>query len=169
MLDMGQLGALASAIGAGVSEYQRPKQSMFVDSNYAGNGLARTDLYQADLNANQRDPYDTGVMLGSLIGGNNNNIDFGKYGSILKGAFGNLGTKASQFFNQASNDGTVKTAIDKYVNGYPEDWGNSSVGQFIGEYMKGYNPYSDYSSPVSNAIGGYEPYLNNLGIYGGYQ
>ena len=169
-INLGQLATLGSAVGSGLAEYQRPKQSMFIDANYAGNGLARTGLYQADLNANQRDPYDVAVMLGSTFGnGGGGNNDFSGKASD---SFRNMGERVRSVFNRRgqedSSDGSVRQSIDKYAKGYPEDWGSSSVGQSIGEYMRGYDPYSDYSSPVSNAIRGYEPYLNNLGIYGGY-
>lgn len=167
-INLGQLATLGSAIGSGLAEYQRPKQSMFIDANYAGNGLARTGLYQANLNANQRDPFDVAVMLGSTFGnGGGGNNDFSGKASD---SFRNMGERVRSVFNrrgQEDNTGSTREAIDRYAKGYPEDWGSSSVGQSIGEYMKGYDPYSDYSSPVSDIIG-YAPYAEHVGnLFGG--
>ena len=168
MVDNNLYNALIGGL-AGYNQGAQKRGQYYVDANYAGNGLARTGLGYIE-NKNYKEPFDMATMLTNIQGGGNgSNIDFGKYGSLLKGAFGKLGSKAVQLFGSSSGDGSAKLAIDEYVNGYPEGWGSSSVGQSIGEYMKGYSPYTDYSLPVSNAIEGYEPFLNKLGIYGGYQ
>ena len=136
----------------GIANLGDQKGTYYVKANYKGNGLADTDLgYMVN-------------MLSAMWGGNNKGFPSSISGRVKQG-YGKLKNKLGSMFRTPGleEQGSVRQAIDREVNNYPQWYQDTPISQAIREQ----NQYGkvDSVSPIYDALNtNYQP-LNGTSIY----
>lgn len=154
-LVLGGIGGLASQSDGGKGNY-------YVMANYKGNGLADTGIGYLT-NYDYKNPYDMVNMIASVWGGNK-----GLPSSISgrsKQGYGKLKNRLGSIFRtpELEDQGSVRQAIDREVNNYPQWYQDTPIAQAIREQ----NQYGkvDSVSPIYDALNtNYQP-LDGTSIY----
>lgn len=154
-LMLGGMGGLASQLDKGKGNY-------YVMANYKGNGLADSGMGYLT-NYDYKNPYDMVNMVASVWGGNK-----GLHPSIsgrFKQGYGRLKNKLGSMFRtpELEEQGSVRQAIDREVNNYPQWYQDTPIAQAIREQ----NQYGkvDSVSPIYDALNtNYQP-LDGTSIY----
>ena len=154
-LMLGGLGGLASQLDKGKGNY-------YVMSNYKGNGLADSGMGYLT-NYDYKNPYDMVNMVAS-VWGNNKGLPSSISGRIKQG-YGKLKSKLGSMFRipELEEQGSVRQAIDREVNNYPQWYQDTPIAQAIREQ----NQYGkvDSVSPIYDALNtNYQP-LDGTSIY----
>ena len=154
-LMLGGIGGLASQLDKGKGNY-------YVMSNYKGNGLADSGMGYLT-NYDYKNPYDMVNMVAS-VWGNNKGLPSSISGKIKQG-YGKLKNKLGSMFRipELEDQGSVRQAIDREVNNYPQWYQDTPIAQAIREQ----NQYGkiDSVSPIYDALNtNYQP-LDGTSIY----
>ena len=154
-LMLGGLGGLASQLDKGKGNY-------YVMANYKGNGLADSGMGYLT-NYDYKNPYDMVNMVAS-VWGNNKGLPSSISGRIKQG-YSKLKNKLGSMFiiPELEDHGSVKQAIDREVNNYPQWYQDTPIAQAIREQ----NQYGkvDSVSPIYDALNtNYQP-LDGTSIY----
>ena len=154
-LMLGGLGGLASQLDKGKGNY-------YVMANYKGNGLADSGMGYLT-NYDYKNPYDMVNMVAS-VWGNNKGLPSSISGRIKQG-YGKLKNKLGSMFRtpELEDQGSVRQAIDREVNNYPQWYHDTPIAQAIREQ----NQYGkvDSVSPIYDALNtNYQP-LDGTSIY----
>ena len=154
-LMLGGIGGLASQLDKGKGNY-------YVMANYKGNGLADSGMGYLT-NYDYKNPYDMVNMVAS-VWGNNKGLPSSISGRIKQG-YGKLKNKLGSMFRtpELEEQGSVRQAIDREVNNYPQWYQDTPVAQAIREQ----NQYGkvDSVSPIYDALNtNYQP-LDGTSIY----
>ena len=154
-LMLGGLGGLASQLDKGKGNY-------YVMANYKGNGLANSGMGYLT-NYDYKNPYDMVNMVAS-VWGNNKGLPSSISGRIKQG-YGKLKNKLGSMFRtpELEDQGSVRQAIDREVNNYPQWYQDTPIAQAIREQ----NQYGkvDSVSPIYDALNtNYQP-LDGTSIY----
>ena len=155
-LMLGGLGGLASQLDKGKGNY-------YVIANYKGNGLADSGMGYLT-NYDYKNPYDMVNMLSAMWGGNNKGLPSSISGRVKQG-YGKLKNKLGSMFRtpELEDQGSVRQAIDREVNNYPQWYQDTPIAQAIREQ----NQYGkvDSVSPIYDALNtNYQP-LDGTSIY----
>ena len=153
---LGGLGGLASQLDKGKGNY-------YVMANYKGNGLADSGMGYLT-NYDYKNPYDMVNMLSAMWGGNNKGLPSSISGRVKQG-YGNFKNKLGSMFRtpELEEQGSVRQAIDREVNNYPQWYQDTPIAQAIREQ----NQYGkvDSVSPIYDALNtNYQP-LDGTSIY----
>ena len=154
-LMLGGIGGLASQLDKGKGNY-------YVMANYKGNGLADSGMGYLT-NYDYKNPYDMVNMVAS-VWGNNKGLPSSISGRIKQG-YGKLKNKLGSMFRtpELEDQGSVRQAIDREVNNYPQWYQDTPIAQAIREQ----NQYGkvDSVSPIYDALNtNYQP-LDGTSIY----
>ena len=154
-LMLGGLGGLASQLDKGKGNY-------YVMANYKGNGLADSGMGYLT-NYDYKNPYDMVNMVASVLG-DNKGLPSSISGRIKQG-YGKLKNKLGSMFRtpELEEQGSVRQAIDREVNNYPQWYQDTPIAQAIREQ----NQYGkvDSVSPIYDALNtNYQP-LDGTSIY----
>ena len=154
-LMLGGLGGLASQLDKGKGNY-------YVMANYKGNGLADSGMGYLT-NYDYKNPYDMVNMVAS-VWGNNKGLPSSISGRIKQG-YGKLKNRLGSMFRtpELEEQGSVRQAIDREVNNYPQWYQDTPIAQAIREQ----NQYGkvDSISPIYDALNtNYQP-LDGTSIY----
>ena len=154
-LMLGGLGGLASQLDKGKGNY-------YVMANYKGNGLADSGMGYLT-NYDYKNPYDMVNMVAS-VWGDNKGLPSSISGRIKQG-YGKLKNKLGSMFRTPGleEQGSVRQAIDREVNNYPQWYQDTPISQAIREQ----NQYGkvDSVSPIYDALNtNYQP-LDGTSIY----
>ena len=154
-LMLGGLGGLASQLDKGKGNY-------YVMANYKGNGLADSSMGYLT-NYDYKNPYDMVNMVAS-VWENNKGLPSSISGRIKQG-YGKLKNKLGSMFRtpELEEQGSVRQAIDREVNNYPQWYQDTPIAQAIREQ----NQYGkvDSVSPIYDALNtNYQP-LDGTSIY----
>ena len=154
-LMLGGLGGLASQLDKGKGNY-------YVMANYKGNGLADSGMGYLT-NYDYKNPYDMVNMVAS-VWGDNKGLPSSISGRIKQG-YGKLKSKLGSMFRtpELEDQGSVRQAIDREVNNYPQWYQDTPIAQAIREQ----NQYGkvDSVSPIYDALNtNYQP-LDGASIY----
>ena len=154
-LMLGGLGGLASQLDKGKGNY-------YVMANYKGNGLADSGMGYLT-NYDYKNPYDMVNMVAS-VWGNNKGLPSSISGRVKQG-YGKLKNKLGSMFRtpELEDQGSVRQAIDREVNNYPQWYQDTPIAQAIREQ----NQYGkvDSVSPIYDALNtNYQP-LDGTSIY----
>ena len=154
-LMLGGLGGLASQLDKGKGNY-------YVMANYKGNGLADSGMGYLT-NYDYKNPYDMVNMVAS-IWGNNKGLPSSISGRVKQG-YGKLKNRLGSMFRtpELEEQGSVRQAIDREVNNYPQWYQDTPIAQAIREQ----NQYGkvDSVSPIYDALNtNYQP-LDGTSIY----
>ena len=154
-LMLGGLGGLASQLDKGKGNY-------YVMSNYKGNGLADSGMGYLT-NYDYKNPYDMVNMVAS-VWGNNKGLPSSLSGRVKQG-YGKLKNRLGSMFRtpELEEQGSVRQAIDREVNNYPQWYQDTPIAQAIREQ----NQYGkvDSVSPIYDALNtNYQP-LDGTSIY----
>ena len=154
-LMLGGLGGLASQLDKGKGNY-------YVMANYKGNGLADSGMGYLT-NYDYKNPYDMVNMVAS-VWGNNKGLPSSISGRIKQG-YGKLKNTLGSMFRtpELEDQGSVRQAIDREVNNYPQWYQDTPIAQAIREQ----NQYGkvDSVSPIYDALNtNYQP-LDGTSIY----
>ena len=154
-LMLGCLGGLASRLDKG-------KGSDYVMANNKGNGLADSGMGYLT-NYDYKNPYDMVNMVAS-VWGNNKGLPSSISGRVKQG-YGKLKNKLGSMFRTPGleEQGSVRQAIDREVNNYPQWYQYTPIAQAIREQ----NQYGkvDSVSPIYDALNtNYQP-LDGTSIY----
>lgn len=154
-LMLGGLGGLASQLDKGKGNY-------YVMANYKGNGLADSGMGYLT-NYDYKNPYDMVNMVAS-VWGNNKGLPSSISGRVKQG-YGKLKNKLGNMFRtpELEEQGSVRQAIDREVNNYPQWYQDTPISQAIREQ----NQYGkvDSVSPIYDALNtNYQP-LDGTSIY----
>ena len=154
-LMLGGLGGLASQLDKGKGNY-------YVMANYKGNGLADSGMGYLT-NYDYKNPYDMVNMVAS-VWGNNKGLPSSISGRIKQG-YGKLKNRLGSMFRtpDLEEQGSVRQAIDREVNNYPQWYQDTPIAQAIREQ----NQYGkvDSVSPIYDALNtNYQP-LDGTSIY----
>ena len=154
-LMLGGLGGLASQLDKGKGNY-------YVMANYKGNGLADSGMGYLT-NYDYKNPYDMVSMVAS-VWGNNKGLPSSISGRVKQG-YGKLKNKLGSMFRtpELEEQGSVRQAIDREVNNYPQWYQDTPIAQAIREQ----NQYGkvDSVSPIYDALNtNYQP-LDGTSIY----
>ena len=154
-LMLGGLGGLASQLDKGKGNY-------YVMANYKGNGLADSGMGYLT-NYDYKNPYDMVNMVAS-VWGNNKGLPSSISGRIKQG-YGKLKNKLGSMFRtpELEEQGSVRQAIDREINNYPQWYQDTPIAQAIREQ----NQYGkvDSVSPIYDALNtNYKP-LDGASIY----
>ena len=154
-LMLGGLGGLASQLDKGKGNY-------YVMANYKGNGLADSGMGYLT-NYDYKNPYDMVNMVAS-VWGNNKGLPSSISGRVKQG-YGKLKNKLGSMFRtpELEEQGSVRQAIDREVNNYPQWYQDTPIAQAIREQ----NQYGkvDSVSPIYDALNtNYQP-LDGTSIY----
>ena len=147
----------------GLANLGDQKGTYYVKANYKGNGLADTDLGYM-VNYDYKNPYDMVNMLSAMWGGNNKGLPSSISGRVKQG-YGKLKNKLGSMFRTPGleEQGSVRQAIDREVNNYPQWYQDTPISQAIREQ----NQYGkvDSVSPIYDALNtNYQP-LDGTSIY----
>ena len=147
----------------GLANLGDQKGTYYVKSNYKGNGLADTDLGYM-VNYDYKNPYDMVNMLSAMWSGNNKGLPSSISGRVKQG-YGKLKNKLGSMFRTPGleEQGSVRQAIDREVNNYPQWYQDTPISQAIREQ----NQYGkvDSVSPIYDALNtNYQP-LDGTSIY----
>ena len=154
-LMLGGLGGLASQLDKGKGNY-------YVMANYKGNGLADSGMGYLT-NYDYKNPYDMVNMVAS-VWGNNKSLPSSISGRVKQG-YGKLKNKLGSMFRTPGleEQGSVRQAIDREVNNYPQWYQDTPISQAIREQNK-YGKV-DSVSPIYDALNtNYQP-LDGTSIY----
>ena len=154
-LMLGGLGGLASQLDKGKGNY-------YVMANYKGNGLADSGMGYLT-NYDYKNPYDMVNMVAS-VWGNNKGLPSSISGRVKQG-YGKLKNRLGSMFRTPGleEQGSVRQAIDREVNNYPQWYQDTPIAQAIREQ----NQYGkvDSVSPIYDALNtNYQP-LDGTSIY----
>ena len=154
-LVLGGLGGLASQLDKGKGNY-------YVMANYKGNGLADSGMGYLT-NYDYKNPYDMVNMVAS-VWGNNKGLPSSISGRVKQG-YGKIKNKLGSMFRtpELEDQGSVRQAIDREVNNYPQWYQDTPIAQAIREQ----NQYGkvDSVSPIYDALNtNYQP-LDGTSIY----
>ena len=154
-LMLGGLGGLASQLDRGKGNY-------YVMANYKGNGLADSGMGYLT-KKKKKNPYDMVNMVAS-VWGNNKGLPSSISGRVKQG-YGKLKNKLGSMFRtpELEEQGSVRQAIDREVNNYPQWYQDTPIAQAIREQ----NQYGkvDSVSPIYDALNtNYQP-LDGTSIY----
>ena len=154
-LMLGGLGGLASQLDKGKGNY-------YVMANYKGNGLADSGMGYLT-NYDYKNPYDMVNMVAS-VWGNNKGLPSSISGRVKQG-YGKLKNKLGSMFRAPGleDQGSVRQAIDREVNNYPQWYQDTPIAQTVREQ----NQYGkvDSVSPIYDALNtNYKP-LDGTNIY----
>lgn len=154
-LMLGGIGGLASQLDKGKGNY-------YVMSNYKGNGLADSGIGYLT-NYDYKNPYDMVNMVAS-VWGNNKGLSSSISGRFKQG-YGKLKNRLGSIFRtpELEDQGSVRQAIDREVNNYPQWYQDTPIAQAIREQ----NQYGkvDSVSPIYDALNtNYQP-LDGASIY----
>lgn len=154
-LMLGGLGGLASQLDKGKGNY-------YVMANYKGNGLADSGMGYLT-NYDYKNPYDMVNMVAS-VWGNNKGLPSSISGRVKQG-YGKLKNRLGSIFRtpELEEQGSVRQAIDREVNNYPQWYQDTPIAQAIREQ----NQYGkvDSVSPIYDALNtNYQP-LDGTSIY----
>ena len=154
-LMLGGLGGLASQLDKGKGNY-------YVMANYKGNGLADSGMGYLT-NYDYKNPYDM-VNMVSSVWGNNKGLPSSISGRVKQG-YGKLKNRLGSMFRipELEDQGSVRQAIDREVNNYPQWYQDAPIAQAIREQ----NQYGkvDSVSPIYDALNtNYQP-LDGTSIY----
>ena len=154
-LMLGGLGGLASQLDKGKGNY-------YVMANYKGNGLADSGMGYLT-NYDYKNPYDMVNMVAS-VWGNNKGLPSSISGRVKQG-YGKLKNKLGSMFRtpELEEQGSVRQAIDREINNYPQWYQDTPIAQAIREQ----NQYGkvDSVSPIYDALNtNYQP-LDGTSIY----
>ena len=154
-LMLGGIGGLASQLDKGKGNY-------YVMANYKGNGLADSGMGYLT-NYDYKNPYDMVNMVAS-VWGNNKGLPSSISGRVKQG-YGKLKNKLGSMFRTPGleEQGSVRQAIDREVNNYPQWYQDTPISQAIREQ----NQYGkvDSVSPIYDALNtNYQP-LDGTSIY----
>ena len=154
-LVLGGIGGLASQLDKGKGNY-------YVMANYKGNGLADSGMGYLT-NYDYKNPYDMVNMVAS-VWGNNKGLPSSISGRIKQG-YGKLKNRLGSIFRtpELEDQGSVRQAIDREVNNYPQWYQDTPIAQAIREQ----NQYGkvDSVSPIYDALNtNYQP-LDGTSIY----
>ena len=154
-LMLGGLGGLASQLDRGKGNY-------YVMANYKGNGLADSGMGYLT-NYDYKNPYDMVNMVAS-VWGNNKGLPSSISGRVKQG-YGKLKNRLGSMFRtpELEDQGSVRQAIDREVNNYPQWYQDTPIAQAIREQ----NQYGkvDSVSPIYDALNtNYQP-LDGTSIY----
>ena len=154
-LVLGGLGGLASQLDKGKGNY-------YVMANYKGNGLADSGMGYLT-NYDYKNPYDMVNMVAS-VWGNNKGLPSSISGRVKQG-YGKLKNRLGSMFRtpELEDQGSVRQAIDREVNNYPQWYQDTPIAQAIREQ----NQYGkvDSVSPIYDALNtNYQP-LDGTSIY----
>ena len=154
-LMLGGLGGLASQLDKGKGNY-------YVMANYKGNGLADSGMGYLT-NYDYKNPYDMVNMVAS-VWGNNKGLPSSISGRVKQG-YGKLKNRLGSMFRTPGleEQGSVRQAIDREVNNYPQWYQDTPISQAIREQ----NQYGkvDSVSPIYDALNtNYQP-LDGTSIY----
>ena len=154
-LMLGGLGGLASQLDKGKGNY-------YVMANYKGNGLADSGMGYLT-NYDYKNPYDMVNMVAS-VWGNNKGLPSSISGRVKQG-YGKLKNRLGSMFRtpELEEQGSVRQAIDREVNNYPQWYQDTPIAQAIREQ----NQYGkvDSVSPIYDALNtNYQP-LDGTSIY----
>ena len=154
-LMLGGLGGLASQLDKGKGNY-------YVMANYKGNGLADSGMGYLT-NYDYKNPYDMVNMVAS-VWGNNKGLP-SSISDRIKQGYGKLKNKLGSMFRtpELEDQGSVRQAIDREVNNYPQWYQDTPIAQAIREQ----NQYGkvDSVSPIYDALNtNYQP-LDGTSIY----
>ena len=149
------LGGLASQLDKGKGNY-------YVMANYKGNGLADSGMGYLT-NYDYKNPYDMVNMVAS-VWGNNKGLPSSISGRIKQG-YGKFKNRLGSIFRtpELEDQGSVRQAIDREVNNYPQWYQDTPIAQAIREQ----NQYGkvDSVSPIYDALNtNYQP-LDGTSIY----
>ena len=154
-LMLGGIGGLASQLDKGKGNY-------YVMANYKGNGLADSGMGYLT-NYDYKNPYDMVNMVAS-VWGNNKGLPSSISGRVKQG-YGKLKNKLGSMFRtpELEEQGSVRQAIDREINNYPQWYQDTPIAQAIREQ----NQYGkvDSVSPIYDALNtNYQP-LDGTSIY----
>lgn len=154
-LMLGGIGGLASQLDKGKGNY-------YVMANYKGNGLADSGMGYLT-NYDYKNPYDMVNMVASVWGGNKD-LPSSIIGRFKQG-YGKLKNRLGSIFRtpELEDQGSVRQAIDREVNNYPQWYQDTPIAQAIREQ----NQYGkvDSVSPIYDALNtNYQP-LDGVSIY----
>ena len=154
-LMLGGIGGLASQLDKGKGNY-------YVMSNYKGNGLADSGMGYLT-NYDYKNPYDMVNMVAS-VWGDNKGLPSSISGRIKQG-YGKFKNRLGSMFRtpELEEQGSVRQAIDREVNNYPQWYQDTPIAQAIREQ----NQYGkvDSISPIYDALNtNYQP-LDGTSIY----
>ena len=154
-LMLGGIGGLASQLDKGKGNY-------YVMANYKGNGLADSGMGYLT-NYDYKNPYDMVNMVAS-VWGNNKGLPSSISGRIKQG-YGKFKNRLGSIFRtpELEDQGSVRQAIDREVNNYPQWYQDTPIAQAIREQ----NQYGkvDSVSPIYDALNtNYQP-LDGTSIY----
>ena len=154
-LMLGGLGGLASQLDKGKGNY-------YVMANYKGNGLANSGMGYLT-NYDYKNPYDMVNMVAS-VWGNNKGLPSSISGRVKQG-YDKLKNRLGSMFRtpELEDQGSVRQAIDREVNNYPQWYQDTPIAQAIREQ----NQYGkvDSVSPIYDALNtNYQP-LDGTSIY----
>ena len=154
-LMLGGIGGLASQLDKGKGNY-------YVMANYKGNGLADSGMGYLT-NYDYKNPYDMVNMVAS-VWGNNKGLPSSISGRVKQG-YGKLKNRLGSMFRtpELEDQGSVRQAIDREVNNYPQWYQDTPIAQAIREQ----NQYGkvDSVSPIYDALNtNYQP-LDGTSIY----
>ena len=156
-------GDLLLGTVTGLASSGDKKGTYYINSNYKGNGLADTDLGYM-VNYDYKNPYDMANMLSSMWGRNDKGLPSSISGRVKQG-YGKLKNKLGSMFRTPGleEQGSVRQAIDREVNNYPQWYQDTPIAQAIREQ----NQYGkvDSVSPIYDALNtNYQP-LKGASIY----
>ena len=146
----------------GLANLGDQKGTYYINANYKGNGLADTDLGYM-VNYDYKNPYDMVNMVAS-VWGDNKGFPSSISGRIKQG-YGKLKNRLGSIFRTPGleEQGSVRQAIDREVNNYPQWYQDTPIAQAIREQ----NQYGkvDSVSPIYDALNtNYQP-LDGTSIY----
>ena len=153
---------MLGGLGGLVSQLDKGKGNYYVMANYKGNGLADSGMGYLT-NYDYKNPYDMVNMVAS-VWGNNKGLPSSISGRIKQG-YGKLKNRLGSMFRipELEDQDSVRQAIDREVNNYPQWYQDTPIAQAIREQ----NQYGkvDSVSPIYDALNtNYQP-LDGTSIY----
>ena len=153
---------MLGGLGGLVSQLDKGKGNYYVMANYKGNGLADSGMGYLT-NYDYKNPYDMVNMVAS-VWGNNKGLPSSISGRVKQG-YGKLKNRLGSMFRtpELEEQGSVRQAIDREVNNYPQWYQDTPIAQAIREQ----NQYGkvDSVSPIYDALNtNYQP-LDGTSIY----
>lgn len=147
----------------GLASLGDQKGRYYVMANYKGNGLADTGIGYMT-NYDYKNPYDMVNMLSAMWGVNNKGLPSSISGRVKQG-YGKLKNRLGGIFGapEVEEQGSVRQAIDREVNNYPQWYQDTPISQAVREQ----NQYGkvDSVSPIYDALNtNYQP-LDGTSIY----
>lgn len=152
---LSHLPNLFSTLAGTVYGITEPKATRQIVTNWKGNGLANIEPYLLDERINRRgNPYDMSAMLSNMFGNSKGLLQgmFGNYKGLPSSISGIFKNKLGSIFRtpELEDQGSVRQAIDREVNNYPQWYQDAPISQAIREQ----NQYGkvDSVSPIYDAL-----------------